>query len=63
VVYEITQTLIAPRRVPAGLYERAVKLLGDVGLTDLTVLIGYYSGVSFTLAAYDVPAGATGLQR
>jgi 4-carboxymuconolactone decarboxylase len=45
------------------LYERAVKLLGHNGLTDLTVLIGYYSMVAFTLMAYDVPSCAEGLRR
>jgi 4-carboxymuconolactone decarboxylase len=58
VIYEVTQTLIAPRRVPEGLYERAVGLLGDTGLTDVTVLIGYFTSVCMTLAMYDVPAGA-----
>jgi 4-carboxymuconolactone decarboxylase len=45
------------------LYERAVKLLGHNGLTDVTVLIGYYSMVAFTLMAYDVPSCAEGLRR
>jgi 4-carboxymuconolactone decarboxylase len=63
VVYDITRALIAPRIVPAGLYERAVKLLGHAGLTDLTVLIGYFTSVSLTLAAYDVPSLAIGLKR
>ncbi len=63
VVYEITSALIVPRAVPTGLYRRAVNLLGDVGLTDLTVLIGYFTSVSFTLTAYDVPSSAIGLKR
>ena len=63
VVYEVTSTLIAPRVVPTGLYHRAVTLLGDAGLTDLTVLIGYFTCVSLSLMAYDVPASAIGLQR
>ena len=54
VVYDLTCTLIAPRIVPQGLYERAIKLLGHRGLTDLTVLIGYFTSVSLTLVAYDV---------
>jgi hypothetical protein len=33
------------------------------GLTDLTVLIGYFASVSLSLMAYDVPSGAIGLQR
>jgi 4-carboxymuconolactone decarboxylase len=40
-----------------------VKLLGDTGLTDLTVLIGYFTSISMTLAAYDVPSDAVGLKR
>jgi 4-carboxymuconolactone decarboxylase len=37
--------------------------LGDTGLTDLTVLIGYFTCISLTLMAYDVPASAIGLER
>jgi 4-carboxymuconolactone decarboxylase len=48
---------------PTGLYRRAVDLLGDAGVTDLTTLIGYYTTVSLTLAAYNVPADAVGLKR
>lgn len=57
VIYEVTQTLITPRRVPEGLYKRAVSLLGDAGVTDVTALIGYFTSVSMTFAMYDVPAG------
>jgi 4-carboxymuconolactone decarboxylase len=63
VIYEITQTLIAPRVVPTGLYQRAVELLGHKGITDLTVLLGYFTAVSLTLRAYDVPSDAIGLAR
>ena len=41
----------------------AVKALGHVGITDVITLMGYYTSVSMTLAFYDVPAGAPGLQR
>ena len=63
VVYEITSALVAPRVIPTGLYRRAVDLLGDAGLTDLTVLLGYFTSVSLTLRAYDVPSNAIGLER
>ena len=46
-----------------GLYRRAVSLLGDAGLVDLAVLIGYFTAISLTLRAYDVPSNATGLKR
>jgi hypothetical protein len=51
----IPQTMVNGRR--------AVDLLGDVGVTNLTTLIGYYTTVSLTMAAYDVPADAVGLKR
>jgi 4-carboxymuconolactone decarboxylase len=63
VVYEITSALLAPRVVPTGLYRRAISLLGHQGLTDVTVLIGYFTCVSLSLRAYDVPSNATGLKR
>lgn len=62
VVREVASVLIAPRVVPTGLCRGAVDLLGDAGLVDLTVLIGYFTGVSLTLRAC-VPPNATGLNR
>jgi 4-carboxymuconolactone decarboxylase len=41
------------RWVPQGLYDRAVKALGHVGITDVITLMGYYTSVSMTLAFYD----------
>ena len=63
VVYEMATCLANSRWVPQGLYDRAVKGLGHVGITDVITLMGYYTSVSMTLAFYDVPAGAPGLQR
>ena len=51
------------RWVPRGLYDRAVKALGHIGITDVITLMGHYSSVAMTLAFYDVPAGATGMAR
>ena len=61
VVYELASALVQPRVVPQGLYRRAKELLGDKGIVDLTILLGWYTGVSLTLAAYDVPSNAVGL--
>ncbi|HEY0206329.1 MAG TPA: hypothetical protein VGC15_19525 [Acetobacteraceae bacterium] len=63
VVYELAMTLVAPRVVPMGLYRRAKALLGDAGIVDVTMLLGWFTGVSLTLAAYDVPANAIGLEQ
>ena len=51
------------RWVSKGLYDRAVDVLGHVGITDVITLMGFYSSVAMTLAFYDVPAGATGMER
>lgn len=63
VVYELTFALAQPRVVPNGLYRRAKKLLGDAGIVDLTMLMGWFTGVSLTLMAFDVPSNATGLDQ
>ena len=63
VVYELATALIAPRIVPLGLYRRAEDLLGDAGIVDVSVLLGWFTMVSMTLAAFDVPANAQGLDQ
>ena len=63
VVYELVSALVAPRVVPVGLYRRAKALLGDAGIVDVTMLLGWFTGVSLTLAAFDVPSNAIGLQQ
>ena len=63
IVYELAVTLATPRVVPTGMYERAKELLGDAGVVDVTVLMGWFTAVSFTLMAFDVPSNATGLKQ
>jgi 4-carboxymuconolactone decarboxylase len=63
VVYEMAVCLSSARWVSKGLYDRAVEALGHVGITDVITLIGFYATVSMTLAFYDVPADAPGLER
>ena len=62
VIYELTSTLVASRVVPLGMYRRAIALLGEAGIVDVTVLLGWFTAVSLTLAAFDVPANAVGLE-
>jgi len=62
-IYELTVALITPRLVPLGLYRRAKQLLGDSGIVDVTVLLGWFTAVSMTLNAFDVPANAVGLNQ
>lgn len=63
VVYETAMALAAGRLVPQGLYERAVTALGHEGVTDVIVLMGYYTAVSLTMNFYAVAAGTPGLAR
>ena len=60
VVYEVAMALAGGRLVPQGLYDRAVTVLGHEGVTDMIVLMGYYTCVSLTMNFYAVPAGARG---
>ena len=62
-VYEVAMALAAGRLVPQGLYDRAVKTLGHESVTDMIVLMGYYTAVSLTMNFYAVPAGSPGLAR
>ena len=63
VVYEMAICLTNSRWASKGLYDRAVKALGHIGVTDGITFMGYYTSVSMTLAFYDVPAGAPGITR
>jgi 4-carboxymuconolactone decarboxylase len=63
VIYEMAVCLAESRWVSKGLYDRALKVLDHVGITDVIALMGFYAGVAMTLAFYDVPAGATGMAR
>jgi 4-carboxymuconolactone decarboxylase len=63
VVYELAFTLAQPRVVAKGLYRRAKQRLGDAGIVDVTMLMGWFTGVSMTLMAFDVPSNATGLDQ
>jgi hypothetical protein len=40
-----------------------VQTLGHERITDIIVLMGYYTAVSFTMNFYDVAAGTPGLAR
>jgi len=63
VVYEMATALAGGGLVSQGLYDRAVKTLGHERITDIIVLMGYYTAVSLTMNFYDVAAGTPGLAR
>ena len=63
VIYEMAKCLTESRWVSKGLYDRAVEALGHEGITDVICLMGFYTSVSMTLAFYDVPSDAPGMER
>jgi len=63
VVYEVAMALAGGQLVSQGLYDHAVKALGHESITDMIVLMGYYTAVSLTMNLYAVPAGSPGLSR
>ncbi len=62
-VYEVAMALASERLVPQGLYDRAVTVLGHESITDMIVLMGYYTCVSLTMNFYAVPPGSPGMAR
>jgi 4-carboxymuconolactone decarboxylase len=56
-VYEICQTMHEKHALPRELYDSAVAKFGERGLAEFMAVIGYYTLVSMTLNAFEVPVG------
>lgn len=54
-VYAFATELLRDHQVSAGTYARAVDALGLTGVVDLTGLLGYYTLISMTINAFNVP--------
>jgi 4-carboxymuconolactone decarboxylase len=54
-VYNVARQLVDTGHVDGPAYEAAHALLGDRGIVELVTLCGYYTLVSFTLNAFEVP--------
>ena len=54
VVYNFARELLDEHRVSEVLYAEAVDLLGETGVVELVILLGYYTLVSMTLNVFDV---------
>jgi 4-carboxymuconolactone decarboxylase len=54
-VYEFTRHLQETGRVPLGTYRAAEARWGAVGVVELTAVVGYYTMVSMTLNAHEIP--------
>jgi 4-carboxymuconolactone decarboxylase len=60
-VYDVATTLNRDRKLDAGLYQRAVGILGEGRMIDLVGVLGYYTLISMTINTFEVPIpdGAT----
>lgn len=54
-VHAVTDTLVRTRTLPLALHDSALAILGRDRLVDLVGICGYYSLISMTLIAFDVP--------
>ncbi len=61
VVYAVAHQLVRDGRLDTETYGAAAELLGETQMVELISLCGYYTLISFTLNAFDVPlpSGAT----
>ncbi len=55
IVYAVAHQLARDGRLSAEVYDPAAALLGEQGMVELVTLCGYYTLISFTLNAFDVP--------
>jgi len=58
-IYDVARSLHEGHGVAKGLYDEAVKILGERGIVEIIGLCGYYTMVSMTLNTFefDLPAG------
>jgi 4-carboxymuconolactone decarboxylase len=57
-VYNLAHQLVRQGRLDPATYSAAQERLGDRGLVELVALCGYYTLVSYTLNAFEVPLPA-----
>jgi 4-carboxymuconolactone decarboxylase len=57
-VYAFAQELTTKRRVSEPTYKTAVEMLGEKAVVELVGILGYYTLISMTIVAFDVPIPA-----
>ncbi|MBV7332072.1 carboxymuconolactone decarboxylase family protein [Chloroflexi bacterium TSY] len=55
IVYNFARELTDRHQVSDQQYEKVVALLGESGIVELVILIGYYTLISMTLNVFEVP--------
>lgn len=59
-IYDYARELLERGEVSSELYENVLQNLHEVGVVELTALIGYYSMVAMTLSAHEIPLPTEG---
>ena len=54
-VFAVTQELLRTRAISDQTYRRAVGQIGERGIVDLVGVLGYYTLISMTIVAFQVP--------
>ena len=54
-VYRYCTELLETKKASDAAYQEAFSLLGEKGVVDLTALVGFYSAISLTLNAFEIP--------
>jgi 4-carboxymuconolactone decarboxylase len=54
-VYAFAHELLTRREISDATYARAVEILGQSNVVDLTGILGYYGLISMTIKAFEVP--------
>lgn len=57
-IYEFVRHLQETGSVPHDLYQTVLQLLNEVGVVELTAIVGYYTMVAMTLNAHEIPLPA-----
>ena len=55
IVHDFAQALHTDRKVPQEQYDEAVAMLGTTAVVDLVGILGYYTLISMTINAFNVP--------
>ena len=54
-VYRYCTELLETKKASDAVYREAFSLLGEKGVVDLSALVGFYSAISLTLNAFEIP--------
>lgn len=55
VVYRFSHELLNAHRVSKATYDKAIALLGEVGVVDLVAVLGYYTLICMSINAFEIP--------